>query len=293
MSAQCIAAAHAWLADHARLSPEARSRLAGLTPELLAALPAARPAAVGVAGPPGTGKSTLAGMLAAALAEAGTPAAVLSLDHYYLDAARRRQMARNLHPLFAVRGVPGTHDLSLLLEHLERLLTGDTAGLALPRFDKAADDRRAEPRPWTGPAAPAIVLLEGWMVGAPPQPAAELVAPLNALEREQDPDGRWRRQVNRYLAAYHEALRPRLAARWYLRAPRWASVVAWRWQQERERAATTGHQGFDSEQAVRGFLAHFERIGRHMQAHCEEWADLVIRLDAQHRARLTCLPDPP
>src|SRR5690606_34530577 len=64
---------------------------------------------IGIAGAQGSGKTTLA---RAAAERFG--AAHLSLDDVYLTKTERQTLARQVHPLFAVRGPPGTHDLALL-----------------------------------------------------------------------------------------------------------------------------------------------------------------------------------
>ena len=64
---------------------------------------------IGIAGAQGSGKTTLARAAAERLG-----AAHLSLDDVYLTRAERQALAREVHPLFAVRGPPGTHDLALL-----------------------------------------------------------------------------------------------------------------------------------------------------------------------------------
>ena len=53
-------------------------------------------------------------------------------------------MAARVHPLFATRGPPGTHDLGLLHRLLDRLSgAGPGDRTPLPRFDKLADERVA------------------------------------------------------------------------------------------------------------------------------------------------------
>ena len=42
------------------------------------------------------------------------------------------------------------------------------------------------------PARPDLVIFEGWFLKVPPQAPGALRAPLNALERDEDPDGTWR-----------------------------------------------------------------------------------------------------
>ena len=73
---------------------------------------------------------------AAALTAAGSVAAAVSLDDFYLTRARRHALARTVHPLLATRGVPGTHDLPLLLDVLLRVRSGRP--VRLPVFDKLA-----------------------------------------------------------------------------------------------------------------------------------------------------------
>ena len=41
---------------------------------------------------------------------------MLSLDDLYLPKAERLRLARDVHPLLATRGVPGTHDVALGVE---------------------------------------------------------------------------------------------------------------------------------------------------------------------------------
>ena len=97
----------------------------------------------GIAGAQGTGKTTLARALIPALAERGLHAAAISLDDFYLTLAEREQLGRAVHPLLAIRGMPGTHDLALahaVLDQLQRLPAGTTVDV--PRFDKAAAGNR-------------------------------------------------------------------------------------------------------------------------------------------------------
>src|SRR5690606_8279397 len=92
---------------------------------------------IGIAGAQGCGKTTLARAAAARLG-----AAHLSLDDVYLTKAERQALAREAHPLFAVRGPPGTHDLALLERALAALrAAGADSRTPLPAFDKLADDR--------------------------------------------------------------------------------------------------------------------------------------------------------
>jgi D-glycerate 3-kinase len=240
---------------------------------------------VGLCGPQGAGKSTIAAALMRLIEDQGRSAAVLSLDDLYLGRAERARLAEAVHSLLAVRGPPGTHDVAAGMAVLDAL--GRPGEVALPRFDKAAD----APRPRTDwpvvRAAVDVVLFEGWCVGARPQPAQALAAPINDLERRQDPDGAWRRYVNAVLAGPYQALFSRIGLLILLQAPGFAVVAGWRAEQEaklraRLEAAGAGPGATMSEAQVAVFVQHYERITRHVLSEGAAWADVVVRLD-QHR----------
>ncbi len=121
-----------WLARHSSVPALQARELARITPALLAALPPGSGWLLGLAGAPGTGKSTLARMLAAVESRAGSdavshpsaPIIVLSLDDYYLTRAERDKLAQTIHPALAQRGVPGTHDQSRLFADIDQLVGG-------------------------------------------------------------------------------------------------------------------------------------------------------------------------
>ena len=162
------------------------------------------PVIIGLCGAQGSGKSTLAEAMRRALVASGVTTAILSLDDLYLTRAERLALAPDVHPLFATRGVPGTHDIALGQAIFAALDRGEP--VRLPRFDKALDDRAAE-SVWPSVEPPLDVLLfEGWCVGARPEEAAMLATPINALEAEEDDDGIWRRAANDALAAVREAV---------------------------------------------------------------------------------------
>jgi D-glycerate 3-kinase len=156
------------------------------------------PALIGIAGSQGSGKTTLA---RAAARAAG--AAAFSLDDVYLTKAERQAMARRVHPLFATRGVPGTHDLGLAEHTIEALAAGGRT--AMPSFDKLADDRRLQAQWPVFDGRPAAILFDGWCVGATAEAQAALAAPVNDLEAREDADGVWRRAANAALAGPYAA----------------------------------------------------------------------------------------
>jgi len=237
---------------------------------------AGRPLVVGVNGAQGSGKSTLCRFLEPLLAEHGLRAVTLSLDDLYLTRAERQEIAGDHHSLFATRGVPGTHDVELGMALLDHLLAGKPADL--PQFDKAADDRSREMLRIEGPVD--VVLFEGWCVGAAPQSADALRDPVNDLERLEDPDGTWRREVNRRLATDYAELFARIDLLVMLKAPDFAAVRANRRLQEDKLGA--GPAVMDDAKLDR-FLAHYQRLTGHMFAEMPARADVLFDIGSDQR----------
>jgi D-glycerate 3-kinase len=240
---------------------------------------------VGLCGAQGSGKSTVAAVLKVLLEAQEISTAVLSLDDLYLTRAERHELAARVHPLFATRGVPGTHDVELGLRILDAL--SSSGHVALPRFDKAADDRGGEST-WSTVQAPVrVVIFEGWCVGAKPQLTSALLQPVNSLEEQLDPDGTWRRYVNAQLADIYQTLFGRIDYLVLLAAPNFEVVYAWRLEQERklrERIAAEPKTSrvMDEQQIVR-FIQHYERLTWHILEEMPSRADVVVSLDAERR----------
>lgn len=245
----------------------------------------------GISGLQGCGKSTLATQVADAAARRGLRCAVLSLDDFYLPRAARLRLARDVHPLLATRGPPGTHEVALATEVLGALRSG--VGTALPRFDKLADDRR--PRTdWPRAQLTDLVLFEGWCLGTPAEDEASLDMPINALERDEDPHGGWRRWCNAALREAYPALWRHIDRLLLLQAPSFEVVPGWRLDAERRAlaGARPGAMAMDAA-AIDRFVQHYERTSRQALRTLPDIADRVIALDAQRRATLPAGFSPP
>lgn len=235
-----------------------------------------RTAIIGLCGAQGSGKSTIAKATARLLEAQGLTAVTLSLDDFYLSREARDWLARKVHPLMAVRGPPGTHDVALACVVLDHL--GLSGATPLPAFDKAADERRPQ-REWREVEGPVdVVIFEGWCVGARPQPKAMLIGPINTLEEYDDPDAKWRRYVDRQLAQPYQALFARLDALVLLAAPGFEVVQAWRTEQEHKLRAKGGGGMSDAE--VVAFIQHYERLTRWILQEMPARADWTVPLAA-------------
>lgn len=240
-----------------------------------------RPPLIGVAGSQGSGKTTLARAAAARLG-----GATFSLDDVYLTKAERAAMAARIHPLFAVRGPPGTHDLDLADRVVAALrAAGPDSQTPLPVFDKLADDRAPEAGWPVFKGRPKAILIEGWCLGATRQAPEELVAPVNALERDEDANAVWRSYADEALAGRYQAFFRGFDALVFLAAPSFERVLNWRCEQE---AGLLGIAPADlppeRRAALARFVRHYERITGHMLAG-GVMADAVVRLGADRMVR--------
>lgn len=238
-----------------------------------------RPPLIGIAGAQGSGKTTLARTAAQTFG-----AAHISLDDVYLTKSRREQMAEDVHPLFQTRGPPGTHDLRMLNRLIKTLsLARSDDKTLLPGFDKRQDDRRPirEWRIFFG--RPTAIIIDGWCLGATAETPEALTPPVNALERERDPDAVWRTAVNRQVAGPYTDLAGQMDATLFLRAPGFEVVHAWRCEQEAELLGIPVRALPSRERArLAEFVMYFERLTRHM-INGGVRADVTVHLDRNRR----------
>ena len=79
------------------------------------------PLILGINGCQGSGKSTLAHYIRTILdSEHHICAEVLSIDDFYLSRQQRQHLANTVHPLLFTRGVPGTHNIGLLIDAIKQ-----------------------------------------------------------------------------------------------------------------------------------------------------------------------------
>jgi D-glycerate 3-kinase len=241
-----------------------------------------RPYILGLSGLQGSGKSTLARVMKAQAEARGWATEVLSLDDFYYARSEREALAHQVHPLLRSRGVPGTHEIELLLSVLAALPhASEKLPVTHPRFDKGRDTR-IPPSRWPRISrVPNLVIVEGWALGIRPQLHSALLTPINELERKEDPDGSWRRWVNKQLRGYQPLWR-KFDALIVLQAPSWEIVRRWRGEQEEDLLARHAPLAMDAT-AMERFLAHFERLSRHALTTLPALADTCVEYDdARH-----------
>ena len=237
-----------------------------------------RPYIIGLSGLQGSGKSTLARVMKGQAEARGWATEVLSLDDFYYARSDREALARDVHPLLRSRGVPGTHEIELMMSVLAALPhASDKLPVSHPRFDKGRDTRFSPSRWPRITRPPKLVIVEGWALGIRPQLQAALARPVNALELKEDPDGSWRHWVNKQLRGYQPLWR-KFDALIVLQAPGWEIVRRWRGEQEQDLLARHAPLAMDAP-AMERFLAHFERLSRHALATLPALADTCVEYD--------------
>ena len=192
---------------------------------------------IGLHGPQGAGKSTLAAALVSALAPLRVVA--ISIDDFYLSNADQRVLATSGHPCWQARGYPGTHDVSLGTQTLSSLK--DRRPTWIPRYDKSAfggQGDRHPPAAWSAVEQADLVILEGWCLGFVP-----VATPLPLL---QGPN-----EALRAYTAWLELLEGLIL----LKAPTLEQIVAWRMEAERVRRQRG--EGAMSEEDCRAYARSF------------------------------------
>jgi len=236
---------------------------------------------IGISGCQGSGKSTLASLLVMLLNKSlGLRCVNLSIDDFYLTWQERQALAESVHPLLATRGVPGTHDVSLAIKTI-RALT-QPGSVAIPRFDKAIDDRFPNTQ-WPIVQGPLdVIVLEGWCLAIDAQDDEVLTDPVNPLETDEDANGIWRRYVNAAIKDQYHALYELVDYLVMLKAPDFDRVYEWRQTQENKLAesdnAAAGETRIMSPGELQRFIQHYERITRHGLETLPGKADVVFQL---------------
>lgn len=261
-----------------------------LIDDILCRLKSKQPIVLGINGCQGSGKSTCAAFLETTLTKQHALNVVnISLDDFYLSKASRQQKAKTIHPLFATRGVPGTHDIVLALKTLRAMINGESP--AISRFDKAIDDLKPKNDWDIAPKHIDVIILEGWFISARPQAEHTLIEPINQLESKEDTQGIWRRHVNEQLKGDYQILFSFIDCLVMLKAPSFDTVFQWRLEQETKLAkklqttlqASSSNTGLMNETEIKRFVAFFQRLTQSMLEEMPERADHCYVLNTERQ----------
>ena len=232
----------------------------------------------------GAGKSTITQILKLILEiKYNLSVVFFSIDDFYKTFSERNSLAKNVNKLFKIRGVPGTHDTSLINRTFIDLTKKKFRPLLLPRFDKSKDDRFPKKYWQKINKQPKIIIFEGWCVGARPQKNKDLLKPINILEKRQDINLKWRSGVNKELKNAYKKVFSKIDMLIFLKVPSFDCVYKWRLLQEKKLQLTSKGKKIMSPPQIREFIMYYERITMQMLKDLLHKANVVLFLDKQHR----------
>ena len=194
-------------------------------------------------------------------------------------------MSKKISPLFLTRGVPGTHDIKMILNCIKKLKNSKFKKIIIPKFNKANDNRMPKNKWLKVNKKPNIVIFEGWCVGAEPQKNKDLLVSVNKLEKEYDKKNVWRKKVNQELKINYKKVFKLIDKIIFLKVPSFKHVLRWRLLQEKKlRKNSKGNKTMSNKQ-IKNFIMFYERLTKHMIKKLMNKATAVIKIDNKHRLK--------
>ena len=242
---------------------------------------------LGFSGGQGSGKTTVAKILKIILKKFfKREIYVSSIDDFYKTLKDRNEMSHTIHPLFKTRGVPGTHDISLVKKFFDFIKKRNFKKFKLPKFDKSMDDRLKK-KYWSNiKKRPEIVILEGWCVGAKPQSNSIINKPINVLEKYEDKHLIWRKYANEKLKKEYKKLFAMIDHFIFMKIPNFNVVYEWRLLQESKlRKKSHSSKKIMSYNEIKRFIMFYERITLQMIKDLSKSASVVIFLKTNHKIK--------
>tara|TARA_B110000967_G_scaffold207974_1_gene258725 strand:- start:1464 stop:2378 length:915 start_codon:yes stop_codon:yes gene_type:complete len=239
---------------------------------------------IGLTGGQGAGKSTITQIIKLILeTKYNLRVVYFSIDDFYKRSSERIEMSKKVHKLFKTRGVPGTHDTSLIKKTFINLTKKNFKPLTIPLFDKSRDERSPKKKWQKIKKQPEIIIFEGWCVGAKPQLKKQLKKSINILEKKYDGNLIWRTKVNYELKNEYAKIFNKINRLIFLRVPSFECVYSWRLLQEKKLQLTSRGKKIMSSADVKNFIMYYERITKQMLIDLKKKAYAVLYLDKKHR----------
>ena len=242
---------------------------------------------VGLSGGQGTGKTTISSIIKIILEKYfKLNVFKISIDDFYKTRKERIILSKKVHPLLKTRGVPGTHDIDMMLNLFRKVKAKKLKSLSLPKFDKSIDDRLSKNKWYKVKSKPDIVIFEGWCVGAKSQSTKQLIKPINSLERLNDKSMKWRKYVNLNLKNKYKKLHSMMDCLLYLKAENFALLRKWRLVQEKKlkiKNKNKKNSKVMNKQEVLNFMMTYQIITEHMFKTATKYSSIVMSLNGHHQ----------
>ena len=245
------------------------------------------PLIIGLAGGQGSGKTTISSILSLILKKYfKLKVFKISIDDFYKTKKQREILSKNKHSLLLTRGVPGTHDIKIMLDFFRKIKTKNFKSLKLPKFNKANDDRYKKKHWYKLKSRPDVVIFEGWCVGAKPQSLRLLKKPINALEKAYDKNLKWRRFVNLQLKTNYKKLYSQLDSLLYLKVKNFNLLKKWRIKQEEKlwlKSKSRKNLKIMNKKEVINFMQTYQRITEQMFKDAPKYSSIIMNLNKNHQ----------
>jgi len=246
-----------------------------------------KPLIIGLAGGQGSGKTTISSILTLILQKYfKLNVCKVSIDNFYKTRKDRKLLFKNKHTLLMTRGVPGTHDINLILKFFKKIKSKNFKNIQIPIFNKAIDDRCSKALWQKIKTKPDVVIFEGWCVGARAQISSQLKKPINSLEKVYDKDAKWRSYVNNQLKKKYKTLFNQLDGLLYLKAKNFSLLREWRLKQERKLWVQTKNKKnlkIMSSGDVINFMQTYQRITQQMFKDAIKYSSIIMDLNSKHQ----------
>ena len=248
-----------------------------------------KPYFVGLAGGQGTGKTTVSSLVKIILEKYfKLKVFKISIDDFYKTRKERNSLSKRIHPMLMTRGVPGTHDINMMLSFFKKTKNKNFKKMILPSFNKAIDDRFSKKYWYKINQKPDVIIFEGWCVGAKAELNKTLKKPINSMEKINDKKLVWRKYVNLKLRNKYKELYSQLNCMVYLKAKNFNMLQKWRLKQERKLRLKTkkvSSHKIMSKKNVINFMQTYQRITENMFKNTPKYASIVINLNSNHQIK--------
>ena len=244
-----------------------------------------KPYLIGFTGGQGSGKTTLSDFIQLILQvgfEKKTTG--FSIDDLYKTPEERNILAKTIHPLCKIRGVPGTHNVKLGLDLLHSLYNANSSTqTSIPSFSKIQDKHLPREKWKKFIGKPDFIFFDAWFGGAKPISFENWTPPINDLEKEEDPNGIWSKWSNKELAGDYQNLFNKIDLLLMIKVPNMSDVYESRWLQEQTLLKTISSNSSDNKimdkTEVYRFVMHYERLTRYVLEEIPNFADIVLCRD--------------
>jgi D-glycerate 3-kinase len=244
-----------------------------------------RPYFVGLAGGQGTGKTTISSLIRIILIKYFRLNVFrISIDDFYKTRKERINLSKRVHPMLLTRGVPGTHDINMMLNFFRNSKSKKFKRLKLPTFNKAIDDRFNKKKWYDLEKRPDVIIFEGWCVGAKSEKNLTLKKTINSMEKTKDQKQVWRKYVNNQLKSKYKNLYSQLNCLIFLKAKNFSLLQKWRLKQERKLGVKSKVKSkIMSKADVLNFMQTYQRITQNMFRNMPKYASVIFNLNSNHQ----------